>query len=287
MKEIVILSGKGGTGKTTVSAALSTLGSGMVVADCDVDAANLYLILQPQNYLEEKYTSGYKAVLNEDACINCGRCVDLCRFDAIQLGEDFPHFSEVSCEGCQLCYHECPVGAISMFPSNKSRLYEGTYRNGMLVHARLAPGEENSGKLVSVVREHAKALAKKQNVDCVVIDGPPGIGCPVISSVTGATETIIVTEPTKSGFHDLKRIMTLAKNFKVEMSVIINKYDLNTDISAQIESWCTDENVSVIAKLPFDDKVVAAMVVGKSIVEYAPKCEVSQMIAEVYKERLN
>ncbi len=282
MKEIVVLSGKGGTGKTTFSAALSTLGKGMVVADCDVDAANLYLILQPENYLEENYISGHKAVLNEDACINCGACVDLCRFDAIKSGEDFPQFSEVACEGCQLCYHECPVGAISMSPSDKSRLYEGKYRNGTVVHARLAPGEENSGKLVSVVREHAKALAVRQKVDVVIIDGPPGIGCPVISSVTGAAETIIVTEPTKSGFHDLKRILALAKNFKVKISVIINKYDLNIDVSDIIESWCFDQDVAVLAKLPFDKKVVAAMIAGRSIVEYAPECEISNSIRRIF-----
>lgn len=282
MKEIVVLSGKGGTGKTTVSAALSTLGTGMVVADCDVDAANLYLILQPENYLEEKYISGYKAVLNEEACMNCGACVDLCRFDAIKSGDDFPQFSEVACEGCQLCYHECPVGAISMSPSDKSRLYEGTYRNGTVVHARLAPGEENSGKLVSVVREHAKGLAETQKVDVVVIDGPPGIGCPVISSVTGAAETIIVTEPTKSGFHDLKRVLALANNFKVKISVVINKYDLNADVSSQIETWCSEQDVVVLAKLPFDEKVVAAMMAGQSIVEYAPDCEISNLIRKIY-----
>ncbi len=284
MKEIVILSGKGGTGKTSICASFSTLKQHMVVADCDVDAANLYLILQPENYKEEKYISGSEAVIDYDICINCGKCARYCRFGAISFVEDKVEISGTTCEGCKLCSRICPVEAISMLPSEDSRWYAGDYRNGSMIHARLAPGEENSGKLVSVVREQARQLAKEKEVDLVLLDGPPGTGCPVISSVTGVDKAIIVTEPTKSGFHDLKRIVSLTRSFNIKTLVLINKFDLNTGVSDEIERWCNSEDISFLGKLPFDRRMVESMVQCKSMVEYAPDSEISKEIKLIFNK---
>ena len=282
MKEIVILSGKGGTGKTSISAAFATMQQNTVMADCDVDAANLYLILQPKNYKEETYISGNVAVIDYDTCIACGECATYCRFDAISVENQIVEISATACEGCQLCARICPVNAISMLPSDNSRWYIGTYRNGTVVHARLAPGEENSGRLVSVVRDQARKVAEENKQSVVLLDGPPGTGCPVISSLTGTSKAVLVTEPTKSGFHDLKRIVDLVLSFKVKPFVIINKYDVNTTLSNDIENWCIANDLKLLARLPFDVKVVEAMIQCKSIVEYAPDAELSKKIKEVY-----
>lgn len=282
MKEIVVLSGKGGTGKTSISAAFATMQINTVMADCDVDAANLYLILQPINYIEETYISGNIAVIDYNTCTACGKCATYCRFDAIIVSDNKVEISSSACEGCQLCARICPVKAISMLPSDNSRWYIGNYRNGTVVHARLAPGEENSGRLVSVVRDQARKVAQEKNQSVILLDGPPGTGCPVISSLTGVQKSVLVTEPTKSGFHDLKRIIALVQNFKVQPYVLINKYDLNTDLSDEIENWCTDQAIPLVGKLPFDAKVVEAMIQCQSIIEYDPTCQVSEILKQIY-----
>lgn len=282
MNEIIILSGKGGTGKTSLSASFATLESNVVVADCDVEAANLYLILQPENELEEVYLSGFRAKIDYHKCSNCGICADYCRFGAISMKSGIVTINEISCDGCKLCSRICPVEAIQMVPSDKSRWYAGTYRNGFMAHARLAPGEENSGKLVNIVREQAKKMAVENNVTTIIIDGPPGIGCPVISSVTGADKAILVTEPTKSGFHDLKRIWELTENFKVKTYIVINKYDLNHEVSLKIEEWCCNLSIPVIGKIPFDRQVVEAMLHCKSIVEWKPNSATSKEIRNIW-----
>ncbi|HOV71902.1 MAG TPA: ATP-binding protein, partial [Dysgonamonadaceae bacterium] len=215
MMEIAILSGKGGTGKTSLSAALATIQHQTVVADCDVDTANLYLILQPENYVEEKFLTGHKAVIDDSSCNQCGLCIDYCRFDAISYVNGSVTISETACDGCKLCSRVCPSQSITMVPSDKSYWYIGNYRHGKLIHARLAPGEENSGKLVNVVREQARKTAEEAGWETLIIDGPPGTGCPVISTLTGVNKVIIVTEPTRSGFHDLKRIVDLTKGFNI------------------------------------------------------------------------
>jgi MinD superfamily P-loop ATPase len=278
MTEITILSGKGGTGKTSISAAFATLGNRNVVADCDVDAANLHLVLLPTNTHEASFTTGYKAVINSDKCNQCGICIDVCRFEAIGIVNGHVSISETSCDGCKLCSHLCPNNAITMAPSDKSRWYVGDYRNGKMVHARLAPGEENSGKLVNVVRHKAKETAKETGIETIIIDGPPGTGCPVISSMTGAKMAVIVTEPSRSGFHDLKRILELTTNFSIKSCVIINKYDLNTDMSNNIEQWCQTMAIPVIGKLAFDPQVVEAMLNCKSIGEWQPNSATSNEI---------
>jgi MinD superfamily P-loop ATPase len=284
MNEIVILSGKGGTGKTSLSAAFATLNNNTIVADCDVDAADLHLILQPVNYYDRNFTTGHKAVINYQTCTNCGLCIDYCRFDAISFRGEKVIISEISCDGCKLCSRICPSHSIQMIPSDKSRWFAGNYRNGKMVHARLSPGEENSGKLVNVVREFARKTAQETGWDNILIDGPPGIGCAVISSVTGTNKAIIVTEPTNSGFHDMKRVLEITANFKVKTFVVINKYDLNEAISGKIESWCVENNIQVIGKIAFDPEIVTAMINCQSITEWKPESETSKEIIRIWKQ---
>lgn len=281
--EIAIISGKGGTGKSSISAAFATLQNNIVLADCDVDAANLYLLFNPTHEEEKTFISGYKAVIDKDICTNCGLCVDYCRFDAIDNNEGEIEINETSCDGCKLCSRICPEEAISMVQEDQSRMYAGTFRNGKMVYGRLSPGEENSGRLVDIVREKAKEIAKREGVKTIILDGPPGIGCPVISTITGVETVVVVTEPTLSGLHDLKRTLEVTTKFKNKTTVIINKYDLNTDMANTIEMYCAENNVLVIAKIPFDPQVVQAMVNCQSIVEFAPESEVTKLIKESYK----
>lgn len=287
MMEVAILSGKGGTGKTCLSAALATIKNEMVIADCDVDAANLHLILQPENYFEEKFISGQKAHIDYSTCTNCGLCIDYCRFDAITYTKGQVTISETSCDGCQLCERICNSQSITMIPSDKSRWYIGNYRNGKIVHARLAPGEENSGKLVNVVREQARQTAKETGFESIIVDGPPGTGCPVISAMTGVNKVIIVTEPSNSGFHDMKRVLELVENFKIKSYVLINKYDLNEELTKGIETWCDEQNITLVGKLPFYAPMVHAMLKGESIIEHMPDSEVSKEILSIYNTVFN
>ncbi len=283
MNEITILSGKGGTGKTSLSAAFASLGN-HVVADCDVDAANLHLVLQPENWFEEKFITGHKAIISQDKCTNCGICIDYCRFGAISFLEEKINISETLCDGCKLCSRICPEEAITMEPSEKSRWHAGTYTNGFMVHARLAPGEENSGKLVNVVRDYAKKIASAKKIETTIIDGAPGTGCPVISSVTGAQKAILVTEPTRSGFHDLKRVIQLTASFKVKSYVVINKYDLNESMTNEITAWCEQQQIQVLGRIPFDKQIIEAMLHCKSIVEWAPDSEAGKAIIDIWKQ---
>jgi len=284
MNEIVILSGKGGTGKTSLSAAFATISNKTVVADCDVDASNLHLILNPENYFERNFTTGHTAVIEYSTCTNCGLCADYCRFDAISFQQGKVTISEISCDGCKLCSRVCPSHSIQMIPSDKSRWYIGNYRNGKMVHARLSPGEENSGKLVNVVRENARKTAQETGWETIIIDGPPGTGCPVISSVTGTNTAIIVSEPTNSGFHDMKRVLEITANFNVKSFVLINKYDLNETITGRIESWCIENNIPVAGKIPFDEQIVEAMINCQSITEWKPESEASKEIIRIWKQ---
>jgi len=282
--EIAVISGKGGTGKSSISAAFATMQPNVVLADCDVDAANLYLLFHPTHEKEETFVSGFKAVIDKDQCTNCGLCVSYCRFDAIDEIEEEVLINETSCDGCKLCSRICPSQAISMVQEDDSRMYSGSFRNGKMVYGRLSPGEENSGRLVDIVRDEAKRVANANQFETIIIDGPPGIGCPVISSITGVNKVVIVTEPTLSGLHDLKRTIEVTSKFKLTTSVIINKFDLNTDMATQIEAYCNSLNIHVIAKLPFDRVVVDAMINCKSVIEYAPDSEISKKIMEGYQK---
>lgn len=282
--ETAIISGKGGTGKSSISGAFATLGERVVLADCDVDAANLHILFNPSQENEEIYIAGQKAVIDYSLCINCGVCMDYCRFDAISLFGGMIVINEVLCDGCRLCYRICPVKAINMIENNKSRMYSGTFRNGKMVYGRLAPGEENSGKLVNIVREKARQISKAYNIENIIIDGPPGIGCSVISSITGANNVVIITEPTISGLHDLIRTIEITSMFNLKSWVIINKYDLNPELSNDIEKYCSARDLNFAGKISFDPKVVEAMVKCKSIVEYDPASEISIQILNIWKK---
>lgn len=285
--EIAVISGKGGTGKSSISAAFATMQPNVVLADCDVDAANLYLLFHPTHEKEEVFVSGFKAVIDKDICTNCGECVSYCRFDAIDEIDGEVIINETSCDGCKLCSRICPSEAISMVQENNSSMYSGSFRNGKMVYGRLSPGEENSGRLVDIVREEAKKVANANQLETIIIDGPPGIGCPVISTITGVNQVVIVTEPTLSGLHDLKRTIEVTSKFKLRTSVIINKFDLNTDMATAIETFCNSLNIIVIAKLPFERVVVDAMINCKSVLEFAPESEISKLLRKAYSQIRN
>ncbi|MBP7965220.1 MAG: 4Fe-4S binding protein [Paludibacteraceae bacterium] len=285
--EIAIISGKGGTGKSCISAAFATLNSNIVLADCDVDAANLYLLFHPTHENEKVFVSGHKAVIDKAICTNCGVCINYCRFDAISEMDGEVLINETSCDGCKLCARICPEQAISMVPEADSRMYSGTFRNGKMVYGRLSPGEENSGLLVDMVRKEAQKIAKANNLDTIILDGHPGIGCPVISTITGVDYVVIVTEPTISGLHDMKRTMEVTSKFKLTTAVIINKFDLNGEMATQIENYCNEQNVQVIAKLPFDKLVVDAMLNRQSIIEFAPESNIAKLITQAYETITN
>ncbi|HUX94840.1 MAG TPA: ATP-binding protein [Bacteroidales bacterium] len=285
--EIAVISGKGGTGKSSVSAAFATLNKKVILADCDVDAGNLYLLFDPSVEEEEVYIAGHKAVIDYSKCTNCQICKDYCRFDAISLNNNKIVISEISCDGCFLCSRICLENAIKMIPNDKSRMYSGSFRNGKMVYGRLAPGEENSGKLVNMVRNKAKILSEKFNLKTIIIDGPPGIGCPVISSITGVDKVVIVTEPTISGLHDMQRALDIVHKFSLKAYVIINKYDLNSSMSSEIQKWCKTHGVIVAGKLVFDRNMIEAMVHGKSITEYNPELKISIKMIKILNKILN
>ena len=265
MKQVTIISGKGGTGKTTITAAFAALSKNAVLADCDVDAADLHLILKP----EVKKTVGFHglpvAKIDEEACINCGKCVTHCQFDAIT--EDIKIKYE-SCEGCGVCELVCPVQAVSMVQRDSGLLYESTTRFGPMVHALLHTAEESSGKLVTEVRQHAEAVAHAKEKDLVLIDGPPGVGCPVISAITGVDLVVVVTEPTFSGIHDLKRVIDVSTHFDIPQAVVINKKDINPHKTKEIESYCEKQQIPLLGSIPYDTSVTQAMIAEKSITEY-------------------
>ena len=266
MKQIVVISGKGGTGKTVVTGALAALAKNKVMVDCDVDAADLHLLLHPEIKERHEFRSGQTAVIVKRLCKKCGECRSICRFGAIK-----PDFSvePFSCEGCALCSQICPQGAIRMEENVAGEWFISDTRHGPFVHAKLGIAEENSGKLVAKIRQIAKELAEKSGLDYVIIDGPPGIGCPVIASLSGADCALIVTEPTLSGLHDAGRVMELAAHFNIPVKLIVNKYDLNLLMTGKIEEFCRSRNVPVIGKIVFDKTVVKALVEGKNIIDYA------------------
>ena len=253
MKEIVILSGKGGTGKTSLSASFAFIaGKSAVIADCDVDAANLHLLLKPDFSNKEDFYSGTKAVIDQEKCINCGKCLDVCKFDAVNSGKNYS-IDLLSCEGCGYCAEICPGKAVTMELQNIGNIYSSTTENGAaMVHAFLAIGADNSGKLVAEVKKRAKRKAENLGIDLILADGSPGIGCPVVSSLSGADYIVIVTEPTVSGIHDLKRLYELIKKFNIKAGCIINKFDLNVGKTDSLKNYCIEQNIDLIAEVPYD-----------------------------------
>jgi len=265
MREIVVLSGKGGTGKTSIVGSLAALASGKVLADCDVDAADLHLLLSPSVKQENEFWSGQLAHIDEAKCTECGLCQELCRFDAIKDYKVNP----IACEGCGFCSQVCPEEAITMRENMSGHWFVSDTKYGPLVHARLGIAQENSGKLVAQVRQEARRIAEEQGLDYIISDGPPGIGCPVISSLSGASLALMVTEPTLSGIHDLERVLGVCRHFGVPGMVCINKYDLNEENSRRIEDYCRKQGIKLAAKVPFDNAVTEAIVRGVPVVEYA------------------
>jgi MinD superfamily P-loop ATPase len=265
MRQITVISGKGGTGKTSITAALSSLAENAVLADCDVDAADLHIILNPDVQRAEEFSGGMTAVIQKSHCTQCGACRELCRFDAIggSLAID-----PVSCEGCGVCAAMCPEKAIAMVPKLSGHWFVSDTRNGPMVHARLGIAEDNSGKLVSQVRNEAKQLAEARGLDFVIVDGPPGIGCPVIAAIGGVDLVLIVTEPTLSGLHDLKRVLATAGHFNIPAAVCVNKFDINPENTAVIEDFCTQQGVRVVGRVPYDRSVVAALMRKNTVFEH-------------------
>lgn len=270
MKEIVVISGKGGTGKTSITASFAYLGGkDIVIADCDVDAADMHLLMKPDFAKSEDFYSGEIAIINQDICTACGECADVCRFDAIPFINNQYIVQPLDCEGCGYCARICPVEAIKMEVQNVGRWYISNTRVGnILVHAKLGIGAENSGKLVAKVKNEAKQIAKENNKDFIIIDGSPGIGCPVVSSLSGANFVVLVTEPTISGLHDLKRVYELVKKFNIKAGCIINKSDINPQVSGEIEEFLKKENIIHFSNLPYDEAFTNAMTNGQTIVEY-------------------
>lgn len=265
MKEVVVLSGKGGTGKTSIVGSFAALAKSKVLADCDVDAADLHLLLQPLTQQKHEFWSGQVAFIDEEKCTQCELCQEVCRFEAI---EDFK-VDPVSCEGCGFCSQVCPDEAISMRENLSGHWFISDTKYGPLVHAKLGVAQENSGKLVALVRQQAKLSAEKQGLDYIISDGPPGIGCPVISSLSGANLALLVTEPTLSGIYDLERVLGVCHHFGTPALVCINKYDLNEDNTHQIERYCLSQGIDIASKIPFDNAVTEALVQGLPVVEYS------------------
>ena len=254
--QICVVSGKGGTGKTTVAAMSVTELDHVLLADADVDAPNLHILLNPKIIDEIPFVGSKKAHINNNLCTKCGICYSLCRFGAIsKIGDDY-HVDDVKCSGCSLCYHACREGAIEMKDIISGKIFTTETKHCYLIHAILNPGEENSGKLVAEVRKIAKDFAKKIGVNKIVLDGAPGIGCPVIASLSGVDLAVVVAEPTLSGLSDMARILELTEHFKINSVVIINKFNLNKDVTGKIEKFCESKKVKIVAKVPYDEQII-------------------------------
>jgi MinD superfamily P-loop ATPase len=266
MNQIVVLSGKGGTGKTSIVAALATLAEEKILADCDVDAADLHLVLDPVVLEEEDFQGSKLAVRSADQCIECDLCRQSCRSEAIGAEWQIDPFR---CEGCGLCAYLCPAGAIELEPRLSGHAYTSSTRMGPMAHAALDPGEGNTGRLVSLVRQKARGLADQRGSDLVIIDGSPGVGCPVIASLTGAAAVLVVTEPTLAGIHDLERVLSLADHFKIPSFICINKFDLNETVARRIEECGRERGSEIVGRIPYSEVFTKAMIAGKSVVEFS------------------
>lgn len=281
MNELVVISGKGGTGKTSLMAAFAALAENKVLCDADVDAADLHLLMDPKVKEQHGFQGGNTAVINLDSCTECGLCRDLCRWHAVS--EEF-EVDPITCEGCGVCVYFCPEQAID-FPVNTcGEWFISDTRFGPMVHARLGIAEENSGKLVTVVRQQAKMLAETRNLDLIITDGPPGVGCPVIASIGGATALLIVAEPTVSGLHDMERVAQLAAHFKVPAMVCVNKFDINPDQARAIEEVAKNRDIDVLGSVVFDPVFTKSMVQGQTIFEYSSESQACQEVRQIWEQ---
>jgi len=274
-KELVVISGKGGTGKTSIVAAFASLAKRKVLADCDVDAADLHLVLNPRIRHREDFSGGSKATIREEACTNCRRCIEECRFEAIAYppsdnGKEtiVPQVNHILCEGCGVCMRVCPSEAVAFEPAVNGEWYVSSTNNGPMVHARLGMAEGNSGKLVTLIREKARTIATETNLDYVIVDGSPGVGCPVIASITGTDLVLVVTEPTLSGEHDLLRVAELTAHFRIPTIMCVNKWDLNPGMTEQIEEKAKIHGIKVAGRIRYDTAITKAQIMKTSVVEY-------------------
>ena len=288
MKQIVVLSGKGGTGKTTVTAALAHLASQeintrAILVDADVDAANLELLLAPQIIETHDFVGGQTATIAADLCSSCGLCADVCRFDAVRADNGLYTVDTIACEGCATCKTQCPNNAITMLPQISGRWFFSTSRYGPLFHARLSPAQESSGKLVTLLKQRAYAQALDERYPLIIVDGPPGIGCPVIAAVTGADVVIVVTEPTAAGIHDMQRVLDLTDHFGIQTLVCINKADIYPAGADRITDYCQQNGLPVIGRIPFDLSITEAMVHGQTITAYLPDSPISHTLREIWQ----
>ena len=281
VKEIVIISGKGGTGKTSLMAAFSSLAKNKVLCDADVDAADLHLIVDPTIIRHTDFKSGNTARINQNLCTECGLCRQLCRWNCIS---ELYQIDSIGCEGCGVCVYFCPESAVE-FPENTcGEWFCSDTRFGPMVHARLGIAEENSGKLVTMVRQEARKLAEKKNLDLILTDGPPGVGCPVIASIGGASAVVIVTEPTVSGKHDMARAVQLADHFKVPVMICINKFDLNLELTRDIEKYAEEKSIPCLGRIPFDPMFTEAMIQAQTVLEYGNGSKVNQEVKAIWQK---
>jgi len=280
VKEITVISGKGGTGKTSLTACFAVLSQNAVLTDCDVDAPDLHMLLKPEVIETQEFKASRVAVIDQDKCVQCGKCAEYCRFGAI-TEQVIDH---ILCEGCGVCAYICPVAAIELEKRVSGYAFISKTKYGPMSHALLNPGEENSGKIVALVRQNAKKIAEKEKCELIINDGPPGIGCPVIASLGGVNIALIVVEPTLSGIHDMERALGLLKHFKIPALVCINKSDINEVNKSRIVDFCKSKELAVVGKIPFDTIITESMVAGKPIVEYAPKSEISKAIGDMWKQ---
>jgi len=294
MKQLVILSGKGGTGKTSVTAAFAHLASlsdspvKAVLADADVDAANLELVLDSHVLERHEFWGGKVAEIDQATCVNGGDCADVCRFDAIHPGSfgGLYEVDPIACDGCAACVYQCPTGSIKMKAQIAGEWFRSESLYGSLFHAALIPAQENSGKLVTLVKQNARLLAMDESYDMVLVDGPPGIGCPVISATSGADLALIVAEPTTAGVHDMHRVLQTIDHFGVQALICINKADIYPKGADEIEAFCSEKGIQMVGRIPFDLTVTEAMVRGKTVTAFAPKALASQAIREIWEKVL-
>ncbi len=284
MKEIVVISGKGGTGKTSLTASFAVLaGKNLVVADCDVDAADMHILLNPDFALSEEFYSGELAIIDQELCTTCGDCAAVCQYDAIPVIDGRYVVDEIGCEGCGYCARICPTEAITNISQNVGNWYRSKIRTGAtMVHARLNIGADNSGKLVAKVKNEAKAEAKQTGKNLILVDGSPGVGCPVVSSLSGASFVVLVTEPTVSGLHDLRRVHELVKMFGLPSGCIVNKSDLNREVLDDLRRFLDEENIALLSEIPYNEKFTEAITAGRTIVEH--DSDLGKLVSECWSK---